>query len=117
MPGIAGCIPLTPDVPQLPDAVSRLTRSLLHETRYTVQQIPCPETSVAVIVNPEIDPLICGASRDALRGVSLGFYGEFHDPPYHAAANGDDVAAILLRRYLELEDKFPLSSMVHTSYL
>jgi asparagine synthetase B (glutamine-hydrolysing) len=109
MPGIAGCIPLTPDVPELPDAMSRLTRSLMHETHYTVRQISCPEGSVAVIVNPEIDPLICGASQDAQTGVSLGFYGEFHDPSCHAAASGNEVAAILLRRYLELEDKFPMS--------
>jgi asparagine synthetase B (glutamine-hydrolysing) len=109
MPGIAGCISLTPDLPQLPDVVSWLTRSLMHEARYTLQQIPCPEGSVAVIVNPEIDPLICGIAEDVQRGVSLGFYGEFHGYPFNAAASGDEVAAILLRRYLELENQFPMS--------
>ena len=109
MPGIAGSISLTPGLPLKPDILSRLTRSLMHEQCYSVQPIPCPEDSAAVIVNPGIDPLICGASHDAQTGVSLGFYGEFHDPPIHAAESGDDIAQILLRKYLEFEDKFPLS--------
>jgi len=109
MPGIAGCISLLPDLPQQPGVLSCLTRSLMHEPYYSVQQIPCPPESVAVIVDPAIDPLICGVSHDARTGISLGFYGEFHDPPFRAAASGEDVAAILLRKYLELEDKFPLS--------
>ncbi len=109
MPGIAGYIPLTPDLPQPPNVLSRLTRSLLHEPYYSVQLIPCPEESVAVIVNPAIDGMICGASQDSKMGVSLGFYGEFYDHPFQAAASGDDVAGILLRKYLELDDKFPQS--------
>ena len=109
MPGIAGSISLVPDLPQQPGVVSRLTQSLMHEHCYSVQQIPCPQDGVAVIVNPGIDPLICGVSQDAGMGVSLGFYGEFHDPPCHAAQNGDEIAAILLRKYLQHEDRFPLS--------
>jgi asparagine synthetase B (glutamine-hydrolysing) len=109
MPGIAGSISLVPDLPQQPGIVSRLTQSLMHEHCYSVQQIPCPQDGVAVIVNPGIDPLICGVSQDAGMGVSLGFYGEFHDPPCHAAQNGDEIAAILLRKYLQHEDRFPLS--------
>lgn len=109
MPGIAGCIPLTNRQPQPPDVISQLTRSLLHESCYTVQRIACPAESVAVIVNPGIDNMICGAAQDAGTGVSLGFYGEFDDPQYQTAASGDDIAGILLRKYLALEDKFPLS--------
>jgi asparagine synthetase B (glutamine-hydrolysing) len=109
MPGIAGSICLKPDLPQPADVLSRLTRSLLHEPYYSVQQIPCPEDSVAVIVNPEIDGLICGVAQDAGTGASLGFYGEFYDAQCQAAASGDDVAQILLRKYLELDDEFPRS--------
>jgi asparagine synthetase B (glutamine-hydrolysing) len=74
-----------------------------------VQQIPCPEDSVAVIVNPEIDGLICGVAQDAGTGASLGFYGEFYDAQCQAATSGDDVAQMLLRKYLELDDEFPRS--------
>src|ERR1039458_3793959 len=109
MPGIAGYISLTTDIPQPHNVQSLLTRSLLHEPYYSVQHIPCPERSTAVIVNPEIDGLICGVAQDAGTGASLGFYGEFYDAPCQAAASGDDVARILLRKYLELDDKLPRS--------
>ncbi len=109
MPGIAGCISLTPDLPEPPNVLSRLTQSLMHELSYSVQRIPCPENSTAVIVNPGIDPMICGVSQDAQSGVSLGFYGEFHSPSCHAAVTGDEIAAILLRKYLQHEERFPFS--------
>lgn len=109
MPGIAGCISLTNGLSHPPDVLLRLTRSLLHEPYYSVQRIPCPEQCVAVIVNPGIDGMICGATQDVGCAVSLGFYGEFYDPPYQSAANGDEVAEVLLRKYLELDDEFPRS--------
>ena len=109
MPGIAGYVPLTHGLPQLPDVVFQLTRSLMHEPIYSTQPIPCPKESVAVIVNPGIDAMICGAAQDVGVGASLGFYGEFYDPECQAAPNGHDVAEILLRRYLELDDEFPRS--------
>jgi asparagine synthase (glutamine-hydrolysing) len=109
MPGIAGFIPLTAGLAKPHEALPRLSRSLLHEACYTVQQIPCPDNSVAVIVNPGIDTMICGVAQDSKLGVSLGFYGEFYDPPFQAATNGDQVAQILLKKYLELRDKLPRS--------
>lgn len=109
MPGIAGYISLTTGIPQPNKTPSLLTRSLLHERFYSVQQIPCPPGSAAVIVNPEIDSIICGVAQDAAAEVSLGFYGEFCAPSCTAATNGDEIAEILLRKYLELEDRFPLS--------
>ena len=109
MPGIAGYINLAAGLPQPADILSSLTQSLLHEPYYSVQQIPCSEESVAVIVNPEIDDMICGMAHNAEMGVSLGFYGEFYGPQFQSAASGDDVGRILLRMYLELENKFPQS--------
>ncbi len=81
----------------------------MHETCYSVQRISCPQESVAVIVNPGIDGVICGATHDAISGASLGFYGEFYDSIFLGAASGDDVAQILLREYQKLGEKFPLS--------
>ena len=109
MPGIAGYISLTTGQPKPPKTLSLLTRSLLHEPCYTVQQIPCPDDSFAVIVNPGIDGLICGVAQDFELGVSLGFYGEFYDAPFQAAISGDQVAGILLQKYLELDVEFPRS--------
>src|ERR1035438_601182 len=109
MPGITGYISITRGLPELPDVTSRLTRSLMHEPSYTVQPIPCPDECVAVIVNPGIDGMICGAAREVGAGVSLGFYGEFYDPECQAAPGGDAVAEILLRRYRELDEGLPRS--------
>jgi asparagine synthase (glutamine-hydrolysing) len=89
--------------------LSHLIQPLLHEAYYSVQQIACPEKSISAIVNPGIDGMLCGASHDAAVGVSLGFYGEFYEPQCQAAESGDEVAGILLRRYLELDKKFPQS--------
>lgn len=109
MPGIAGCIALSHDLPVSSDIILQLTRPLLHEPCYTVQRIACPENSAAVVVNPGIDGMICGTGADATTGVSLGFYGEFHDPVFQAAASGEEIAKILLREYQKREDRFPSS--------
>jgi len=109
MPGITGYIDLAAGAPQIADVLAFMTRSLLHEPYYSVQRIPCPEGSVAAIVNPGIDGLLCGVAQDAETGVSLGFCGEFYNPQCQSATTGDEVARILLRSYLELKDKFPRS--------
>jgi len=109
VPGIAGYVPLTNGLPQPPSILARLTRSLMHEPSYSTQTIQCPEGSMAVIVNPGIDGLICGAAHDVDSGVSLGFYGEFYDQECQAVLEGADVAGILIRRYLELDEALPRS--------
>ncbi len=108
MPGIAGCIPLTTE-PLPSETLSRLTRPLMHEPCYSVERIPCPAESVAAIINPGIDDLLCGVAQDAATGVSVGFYGEFYDPPCQAATRGDQVAGILLRKYLERDEEISRS--------
>jgi asparagine synthetase B (glutamine-hydrolysing) len=109
VPGIAGYVSLTTGSLKPLNLLSQLTGSLMHEPYYSLQPIPCPEESLAVIVNPDIDGMICGAAQDADLGLSLGFYGEFYDPEFHVASEGNDVAEILLRRYVELDEGFPHS--------
>ena len=89
--------------------ISLLTRSLVHEPFYTVQSIRTASENVAVIVNPQIDDILCGTAHNLKVGVSLGFYGEFYDSAFAAAKSGKDVAEILIRKYLESGDEFPRS--------
>jgi len=109
MPGIAGYIPLNAGLLQPPEMISILTRSLIHEPFYYVQPIRTASEAVAVIVNPEIDDILCGTAHNVQVGVSLGFYGEFYDSAFAAAKSGKDVAEILIRKYLESGDEFPRS--------
>ena len=109
MPGIAGYVPLIVGLPQPTEMISLLTRSLIHEPFYSVQPIRTASETVAVIVNPGIDDILCGTAQNLEVGVSLGFYGEFYDPACHAAKTGKDVAEILIRMYLESGDRFPKS--------
>jgi asparagine synthetase B (glutamine-hydrolysing) len=107
MPGIAGYFSLRADTVVPPQTLSHLLSPLMHEKSYKVLPLAASASHSAAIVDPGIDDSLCGVAAEQKSGIKVGFYGEFYSDRFRAAVDGQEVAEILLREYLDHGDRLP----------